>query len=53
MWWALTEAARGHDEGHLVEGKPGRAPEGIDPDAPLRRPESEVGRTVVAHLTEA
>jgi xanthine dehydrogenase large subunit len=53
VWWALTEAARGHDEGHLVEGKPGRAPEGIDPDAPLRRPESEVGRTVVAHLTEA
>jgi xanthine dehydrogenase large subunit len=42
VWWALTEAARGHDEGHLVEGKPGHAPEGTDPDAPLRRPESEV-----------
>jgi len=42
VWWALTEAARGHDEGHLVEGKPGLAPESTDPDAPLRRPESEV-----------
>ena len=27
VWWALTEARRGHDEGHLVEGKPGHAPD--------------------------
>ena len=52
VWWALTEARRGHDEGHVVEGKPGRQPVGADPGAPTRRPESEVDRTVVAHLTE-
>jgi xanthine dehydrogenase large subunit len=53
VWWALTEARRGHDEGHLVEGKPGHAPVGADPAAPVRRPESEVERTAVPHLTEA
>ncbi len=53
VWWALTEARRGHDEGHLVEGKPGHAPEGSDPGAPVRRPASEVERTAVPHLTEA
>src|SRR4051794_1892197 len=53
VWWALSEARRGHDEGHLVEGKPGLAPVGADPAAPVRRPDSEVERTAVPHLTEA
>jgi xanthine dehydrogenase large subunit len=52
VWWALTEARRGHDEGHVVEGKPGRQPVRADPGAPTRRPESEADRTVVPHLTE-
>ncbi|MBA2560219.1 MAG: molybdopterin-dependent oxidoreductase, partial [Propionibacteriales bacterium] len=61
VWWALTEARRGHDEGHLSEGKPGMRPHQPDPNAPVRRPESEVAQTVtpvptpaaVPHLTEA
>ena len=53
LWWALSEARRGHDEGHVVEGKPGHAPDRSDPAAPTRRPESEVERTAVPHLTEA
>jgi xanthine dehydrogenase large subunit len=61
VWWALTEARRGHDRGHLSEGKPGTRPDQPDPDAPVRLPESEVGATppsprsgaVVPQLTEA
>ncbi|HEX5089283.1 MAG TPA: xanthine dehydrogenase molybdopterin binding subunit [Nocardioides sp.] len=53
VWWALTEARRGHDEGHVVEGKDGHAPDRSDPSAPARRPASEVERTAVPHLTEA
>jgi xanthine dehydrogenase large subunit len=52
VWWALTEARTGHDEGHVVEGKAGRQLGQADPGAPTRRPESEVDRTVVPHLTE-
>jgi len=53
VWWALEKARRGHDGGHLVEGKPGHQPDPADPDAPVRMPESEVERTVVPHLTGA
>jgi len=53
VWWALEEARRGHDDGHLVEGKPGHRPDPTDPDAPVRMPESEVAQTVVPHLTGA
>ncbi|WP_248580077.1 xanthine dehydrogenase molybdopterin binding subunit [Nocardioides sp. InS609-2] len=53
VWWALDEARRGHDEGHLVQGKPGHQPEPTDPDAPVRMPESEFGQTAVPHLTQA
>ena len=34
VWWALTEARAGHDDGHLVEGAPGRGPD--QPDAAPR-----------------
>ena len=50
VWWALTEARAGHDEGHLVEGKPGARPGQPDPGAPVRLPESEVEQAVVPHL---
>ena len=50
VWWALTEARAGHDEGHVVEGAPGAGPDLPDPDAPVRLPESEVGQVVVPHL---
>ncbi|MBA3780609.1 MAG: xanthine dehydrogenase molybdopterin binding subunit [Nocardioides sp.] len=53
VWWALDEARRGHDEGHLVQGKPGHQPEPTDPDAPVRMPESELGQAAVPHLTRA
>ncbi len=59
VWWALTEARREHDEGHVSKGKPGLRPGQPDPNAPVRRPESEVGQTATAtltpvpHLTEA
>ncbi len=49
VWWALDEARRGHDEGHLVEGKPGQQPDPADPEAPVRMPESEVAQVVVPH----
>ena len=51
VWWALTEARRGHDEGHLVEGFPGAQPDQPDPDAPVRRPASESAglRRAAAH----
>ncbi|MEP7021258.1 MAG: xanthine dehydrogenase molybdopterin binding subunit, partial [Pseudonocardiales bacterium] len=50
VWWALTEARAGHDEGHLVEGKPGARPDQPDPDAPVRLPESEAAQVVLPHL---
>jgi xanthine dehydrogenase large subunit len=53
VWWALTEARRGHDEGHVVEGKPGMHPDGPDPNAPRRRPESEVAQTITPTMTPA
>jgi xanthine dehydrogenase large subunit len=61
VWWALSEARRGHDEGHMAEGKPGVRPHQPDPNAPVRLPESEVAQSVtpvltpsaVPHLTEA
>jgi xanthine dehydrogenase large subunit len=52
VWWALTEARRGHDEGHLVEGKPGARPDQPDPDAPVRRPESEAAGLGAPLLTD-
>ena len=52
VWWALTEARRGHDEGHLSEGFPGAQPDQPDPDAPVRRPESETARLGAALLTD-
>ena len=52
VWWALTEARRGHDEGHLVEGFPGAQPDQPDPDAPVRRPESEVAGLSTPLLTD-
>ena len=52
VWWALSEARRGHDEGHLVEGKPGARPEQPDPRAPVRRPESEVAGLTPQLLTD-
>ena len=42
VWWALTEAARGHEHGHVSDGINGASPEPSDPDAPERHPESEV-----------
>ncbi len=54
VWWALSEARRGHETGHLLEGKPGVKPEAADQDAPPRLPESEVARLARPHLlTEA
>ena len=50
VWWALNEARAGHDEGHLVEGKPGARPEQPDPGAPVRLPESEAAQVVLPHL---
>ncbi|GAA3614682.1 xanthine dehydrogenase molybdopterin binding subunit [Microlunatus ginsengisoli] len=46
VWWALTEAARGHEQGqgehgHVTDGLNGSHPEPSDPDAPERHPESE------------
>ena len=50
VWWALTEARGADDRGHLVEGKPGTRPEQPDPDAPVRRPESEVGQHLLTEV---
>jgi xanthine dehydrogenase large subunit len=52
VWWALAEARRGHDEGHLVEGFPGARPDQPDPDAPVRRPESETAGLGAALLSD-
>ncbi|MEJ7635229.1 xanthine dehydrogenase molybdopterin binding subunit [Aeromicrobium sp.] len=48
VWWALSEARRGHDTDHLVEGKPGAQPDLPDPEAPPRRPESEVEQVLLS-----
>ena len=61
VWWALSAARRGHDEGQMEEGKPGMRPDQPDPSAPVRLPESEMAQSVtpaltpsaVPHLTEA
>jgi xanthine dehydrogenase large subunit len=45
VWWALSEARRGH-AAHVVEGGNGHRPEQPAPDAPQRHPESEVRQTV-------
>ena len=50
VWWALTEARGADDRGHLVEGKPGTRPDQPDPDAPVRRPESEVGQHLLTEV---
>jgi xanthine dehydrogenase large subunit len=42
VWWALTEAAKGHERGHVTEGVSGAHPEPSDPSVPDRHPESEV-----------
>jgi xanthine dehydrogenase large subunit len=42
VWWALTEAAKGHERGHVTEGVGGAHPEPSDPNVPDRHPESEV-----------
>ncbi len=52
VWWAVEEARRGHDRGHLLEGMPGLRPEPVDPQAPKRLPESEVAQAVVPHLSQ-
>ncbi|MDQ6688762.1 MAG: xanthine dehydrogenase molybdopterin binding subunit [Actinomycetota bacterium] len=52
VWWALSEARRGHDKGQLVEGKPGAQPDQPDPGAPIRRPESEIAGVGAPLLTD-
>jgi xanthine dehydrogenase large subunit len=42
VWWALTEAAKGHEHGHVTAGVGGAHPEPSDPNVPDRHPESEV-----------
>ncbi len=50
VWWALSEAAQGHqrgsangrEHGHVSDGTDGAHPEPSDPGAPERHPESEV-----------
>ena len=52
VWWALTEAAKGHEHGHVTDGVEGAHPEPSDPTAPERHPESEVRQyTGVPSLT--
>ena len=48
VWWALTEAAKGHEHGHVIDGVDGAHPEPSDPTVPDRHPESEV-RQYTAH----
>ena len=48
VWWALTEAAKGHEHGHVTDGVDGAHPEPSDPTVPDRHPESEL-RQYTAH----
>jgi xanthine dehydrogenase large subunit len=48
VWWALTEAAKGHEHGHVIDGVDGAHPEPSDPTVPDRHPESEL-RQYTAH----
>ncbi|MDN5803299.1 MAG: molybdopterin-dependent oxidoreductase, partial [Microlunatus sp.] len=51
VWWALAEAAKGHEHGHVADGADGAYPEPSDPAAPERHPESEVWQHTDHHVT--
>jgi len=55
VYWAVEQARRAHEHGHVDEGLPGRRPDQPAPDAPLMHPESERAQhsVPVASLTDA
>jgi len=55
VYWAVEQARRAHEHGHVDEGLPGRRPDQPAPDAPRMHPESERAQhsVPVASLTDA
>jgi xanthine dehydrogenase large subunit len=55
VYWAVEQARRAHEHGHVDEGLPGRRPAQPSPDAPRMHPESERAQhsVPVATLTDA
>ena len=44
VYWAVEQARRGHEHGHVDEGFPGAVPDQPGPDAPPMQPESELAQ---------
>jgi xanthine dehydrogenase large subunit len=44
VYWAVEQARRGHEHGHVDEGFPGAVPDQPGPDAHPMHPESERAR---------
>jgi xanthine dehydrogenase large subunit len=44
VYWAMEQARRGHEHGHVDEGFPGAVPDQPSPDAQPYQPESEIAQ---------